>query len=355
MEKLQFHFTMLEATDKSNILCIMSIMTPDNRTYVLPNELKPASLHKAIMGTNVFTKIKNALKKRNQYRKVWIPLSDTLRSIYLDEGENVQFEDQYLEELIEKHEDKENFTLRDAETLQKKDNLKKIAEKFVLEKFSNKTTNANQWMDEFEKECDRFEIDKNEKKIEILRSMLEKPSLDWYSSMMIKYSINSEWNVWKTNFIQTYGNKGWSQVKYAFNFKYQTGSLLEYATKKEKLLLEINKNIDDMTIMNLIVMGLPDEVINKIDRDPLKQTTQLFTEINKHEYLNKKKEFEKNRKQKSDYKEVGQRKACTICEKLGKGIRFHPESRCYFKNKSDQVINNSTIDAELIYENQKNE
>lgn len=51
--------------------------------------------------------------------------------------------------------------------------------------------------------------------------------------MLIKFTINSEWATWKNIFCETYGNKGWSLVKYAFTFKFQGGSLLEYAMKKK--------------------------------------------------------------------------------------------------------------------------
>ncbi|GBO99345.1 hypothetical protein EVAR_89076_1 [Eumeta japonica] len=57
--------------------------------------------------------------------------------------------------------------------------------------------------------------------------------------MMIKQGLDSEWSEWKTIFC-TYTNKGWNTSKYALSFKYQSGSLLDYAVKK-RLLLEINK------------------------------------------------------------------------------------------------------------------
>lgn len=53
-------------------------------------------------------------------------------------------------------------------------------------------------------------------------------------------------------------NKGWSPIRYAFAFKYQTGPLLDYALKKEKLLLQVRKSIDKET---LIVVGLEKRMI----------------------------------------------------------------------------------------------
>jgi len=49
MEKLKFEFKMRSSTDgKSNILCITSIETPDERMFILPDEIQPASLHTVI-------------------------------------------------------------------------------------------------------------------------------------------------------------------------------------------------------------------------------------------------------------------------------------------------------------------
>ncbi|CAB3260265.1 unnamed protein product [Arctia plantaginis] len=268
MEKLLFKFASLAAADgKSNVICITSIGTPDGRMYEVPDDLKPASKHTALASTDVYAKVKNSLKKRHQTRAVWIPLSKELKNVYLDAGENIQYGDQYLDEITEGTMFSQNNIIINVP---EKKNISKIAERFLLEKISNKTSNANQWIIEFESECERFEIVQNEEKIEILKHLLEKQCLDWYGSMLIKLTVNSEWSLWKTNFCETYGNKGWSQIKYAFKFRFQSGSLLEYATKKEKLLLEVNKHIDTQTMINLIVMGLPNYIIEKINKESYK-------------------------------------------------------------------------------------
>ncbi|KOB52343.1 hypothetical protein OBRU01_26065 [Operophtera brumata] len=158
--------------------------------------------------------------------------------------------------------------------------------------------------------------------------------------MIIKFTVNSEWAIWKNNLCETYGNKGWSTVKYAYTFKFQGGSLLEYATKKERLLLEINKEIDTQTMINLIVMGLPDYIIFKMDKGSIKSTANLYNEIGKLDKLN----------------------PCIICEKLNKGSRFHSEEKCWFKQTDEyenkrshsKKVNNTILDVELSDET-KNE
>lgn len=360
MEKLQFTFAVLAGSDgKSNVICITSIETTDGRRFDIPDDLKPASKHTGITNSDVFTKVKNSLKKRHQTRKIWIPLTQDLRKIYLDEGENVQFGDQYLDEITHETKPSDNDT-----STKKEKNLGKIAERFLLEKFSGKTSNVNQWINEFENECTRFEILKDTEKIETLKHLLEKQCLDWYTSMIIKCTVNAGWAIWKTNLCETYGNKGWSQITYAFTFKFQGGSLLEFAIKKERLLLEINKKIDTQTLINLIVMGLPDYIMYKMDKELITSTANLFNEIGKHEQSVNKNNYNKFKKNTWDSKvKVDKIKPCTICEKLNKGNRFHSEEKCWFK-KTDNYenkrnyskdVNNTVLDVELSDKEPKNE
>jgi len=42
---------------------------------------------------------------------------------------------------------------------------------------------------------------------------------------------------------------------------------LDYAMRKEKLILDMRKSIDTDTLVNLITAGLPKFILNKIDRE----------------------------------------------------------------------------------------
>ncbi|KAF9424185.1 hypothetical protein HW555_000578 [Spodoptera exigua] len=159
MEKLRFTFAVLAASDgKTNVICITSIETPDGCVYDVPDEQK------------------NANKHTNQIRK-----------IYLDAGENVQFNDLYLEEITEDIKSSNNNYKSESEHK----NFVKIADKFLLEKFSGRTSNVNQWIEEFETECERFEILQDESKIEILKHLLEKQCLDWYTCNFVFHQLSS--------------------------------------------------------------------------------------------------------------------------------------------------------------------
>lgn len=290
-----------ETDGKSSIICLTSIGTPDGRIFGLPDDMQNATLHTELIKTEIFGKIKNTLKKRHQFRKIWITLTEELSNIYLDDEGNLQFGNYYLEEITEKEVEKSTQStsnetiekllkkiLEDKQQKSEVKNLGKIANDFMIDKFNGRNSNACQWINEFEKECERCMVEEDRKKIEVLKFFLENASADWYTCMILKYTVESEWNDWKKNFIETFGNKGWSPIKYAFSFKYQSGSLLDYALKKEKLLLQIRKSMDTETLIDLIAIGLPDYVSNNIDRDNLQETQDLYNEISKLEHLVKK-------------------------------------------------------------------
>lgn len=126
--------------------------------------------------------------------------------------------------------------------------------------------------------------------------------------MLIKFTLDSTWETWKGNFQETCADKGWTPIKYAVSFKYVNGSLLDYALKKERLLLEINKSIDESTLIDLIATGLPDFVTNRINREKLKETESIFNELRSLEHLVKKSIYEKKKCSNQNINEKNQEK-----------------------------------------------
>lgn len=375
MEKLRFDFAVKSAADgKSNIICITSIGTPTGQVFSIPDECQPASLHQVITKTSNYAKVRKTLNTRHQTRKIWITLTDEISKIYLDEGENLQFNDFYLEEMIENIQEDKSLSSSSNRTLEKlleklleekqtnpeTQNLGKISKDFMIEKFNGRNANAHQWIKSFNKECERFHIKEDHKKIEILKNFLEYAGIDWYSCSLIKFTVESEWNKWEKNFCDTFGNKGWSPIRYALSFKYQMGSLLDYALKKEKILLEVRKSIDTGTLIDLIAAGLPNYLTDKIDRENLQETEDLYNELGKLEHLVVKNKYDKKSYTYSDTKtkKNEEKKPCTICISEKKGKRFHPEENCWFKEKNHKDIvksvNNSELEIELNNENPKN-
>lgn len=178
--------------------------------------------------------------------------------------------------------------------------------------------------------------------------------------MLIKLTVESEWDKWEKSFCETFANKGWSPSRYAIAFKYQVGSLLEYALKKEKLLLEVRKSIDTGTLIDLIAFGLPNYVADKIDRETLQSTEDLYNELGRLEYLVGKNKYNKKSTTYSDTKskKIEEKIPCQICIREKKGKRYHPEENCWFKGKNQKAVvktvNNSELEIELNEENPKN-
>ena len=48
----------------------------------------------------------------------------------------------------------------------------------------------------------------DEKKIEILRLFMDKSCADWYSSMIIKLTLNSDWTIWKNKLCESFAKAG---------------------------------------------------------------------------------------------------------------------------------------------------
>lgn len=82
----------------------------------------------------------------------------------------------------------------------------------------------------------------------------------------------------------------------------------------------------------------------------------LFNEVSKYEHMvNKKNFFGKKKDINLNTKGRNEdHKPCKICEKLKKGIRYHPEATCWFKAKEEDKekknfikhVNNSVIETD---------
>ena len=239
--------------------------------------------------------------------------------------------------LLEKRETETlNHTVQ-THHVEKKQNKLKLVDKFSIEKFSKTTTNVSQWLNFFNKECLRLDLYTDTEKIEMLRLMLDDVCKDWYSSMLLKHTVKSDWSLWELSLKETYADKGWSPVKYAMNFKYLKGSILDYALKKERLLLEINDSIDKFLLIDIIASGLPNFITDKIDRQKLKKVNDLFNNLKGLENLIKDNNNEKNSTltQQNLKKQIGKKgkNPCKICESKGKKNRFHPENLCWYNKK----------------------
>lgn len=68
-------------------------------------------------------------------------------------------------------------------------------------------------------------------------------------------------------------------IAYAHNFKFHNGSLLGYALKKRRLLLEVDDSMSTNTQINIIVIGLPNFIQKKLNRKSIPNMENLLCKI----------------------------------------------------------------------------
>ena len=145
------------------------------------------------------------------------------------------------------------------------------------------------------------------------------------------------WEEWKEAFLKTFNDKGWSAIRYAYNFKYLSGSIIEYALEKERLISEVKRKKAEDVRIHLIVIGLPIEVQDEIERERVQSTNDLMGILGQYEDQRKRKETQE-RKINLD-KKVNppfKKQPCTICETLNFPGRFHPVELCRKRNRNAQ-------------------
>lgn len=140
-------------------------------------------------------------------------------------------------------------------------------------------------MNIFEHECTRIKVP-TDRFHEALRLFLESPAEDWYTATRIT-TMSSDWNFWKDSFAQTFENKGWSDVMFAYSYNYQFGSVSNYALKKLKLIVEVDPLTSDNVKLNLIVHGLPQWPRARLDRGEINSVGKLLQKLNQFENSNR--------------------------------------------------------------------
>ena len=325
---------------------LSGILLDENSWYILPREYRNIEKHQDLMSNITVRNAINGIKPINGYRKVNIIINDEIKKQYFDEADNLCYKGIPLEE-INQDSDNTNTLMKKVEELelkleQKNSKLKGIENSFILEKFNRKRHNATEWITKFEKECSRHDIFNEEHKIETLRFFLEDTARLWYDLNLKNYEL-TQWIEWKNSFQRYFTDNSWTTVRHAYNYKYMGGSIIDYLLIKEKLCIEIEPNLTIQSKINLIVMGLPIKLQDKLDKEEitiekltkeLKKINNSFTGEQKTWEL--KKNEEPNNWKKEEFKKVlgVDKKPCVVCEKIGLKNRYHPVQKCWNKSMS---------------------
>lgn len=247
--KAKFHFVSEAGSDaKSTIVKVRTIqMVNQPEIFQFPKDKQTSIQHKKLFDTNVVKNVVKSLKTRNKFRKVMITLDKDLLGIYMDEEGNVVFNDEYLEEVL---------SIQDqTDTSNPGKSTRSLAKDLILDKFNGENFKASTWIKLFVQECMRVGIKQNDY-TETLRLFLIDSALNWFNVGVKQISLTN-WELWHNSFIETFSVQSWTEIAYAYNFKYLNGSLLDFALKKRNLLMEVDEDISLNSQINLIVISLP--------------------------------------------------------------------------------------------------
>lgn len=212
------------------------------------------------------------------------------------------------------------------------------------------------WMRRFESECSRLEITDERDRIVLLKSFMEGSAKAWADACETKLT-DDDWKGWADAFRATFTKKSWTTVRTAHSFRYLAGSLTDFAIEKQKKLLNIEKEMTDRSLIDHIVVSLPEYVRDKLDRDQITTTNELFTELAKIEVRKQPNNQQtakpiatnfKTSKEERSAKSSSEASAklCPICKQLGFRADRHPGRKCRYEENVRSLMVNLTTKAE---------
>ncbi len=378
-KKFQF-FLLAEEADKQTKTTVVNLkrirVFGGDIWFRIPIEYQRVTTHhNALTAIGPVKSAMNVITKRGQYRTINATIPKAVADLYLDKDDNLVFKGIMLEEVEVGSEfhppDPKLAELADCfQKFKPSESVKDIMKHFLIEKFSPKNKNVEAWCDIFEKESSRFLLS-GAKQIEVFKSCLDVSMNDWFAVSQRKLSISADWTEWKELLLTTFSDSSWKPIRYAFNYRYLSGSLIDYAIKKERILLELDRNLPSLVILDLIVVGLPHHIQNSLNRNNVTSISLLHNKLKKFESedkdfsskpkYNSSKIFStnKNGNDGSNVKNFEKKKSnvikkpCSICAGKGFENRFHPESNCWNK-VTKKSINNTETEYQSSGEESKN-
>lgn len=351
--KARFHFVAEALSSKTTVVKVKTIQLSDQpEVYQFPDDQQTSAQHKKLFEHAVVKGVVKSLKERNKFRNVMITLTqEGLRDEYVDDEGNVVFNEYYLEV------DTDIFLPppRPLQNPSPEKPMHSIAKNMVLEKFNGKNVNAGAWLKIFISECNRLDI-REEKYAEIMRLFLEGSALEWHAIFRKTKSLTHQWEFWNNSFIETFGQKTWSEIEYAYAYKYLNGAFFEFALKKRNLLIDVDSELTINSQINLIVIALPNYVRARLN-GKMETIENLMTNLKKMEpIVNKLKspgigDNGNSKQNKSNERRDNSYSPCTYCEGIGYPNRYHPENLCRTKlnnknrqkNEKIKIVNNTEL------------
>jgi RNase H-fold protein (predicted Holliday junction resolvase) len=336
----KFHLAFVtSAKNSKNSIAILEYiqLEGEDDAFYLPPDAQPISCHDELLKVPIVSTNIKAMTQRGQYQTVKVKLKGAIHDIYLDKDGNVQFKDHFLQQGVPKT--KGETPTKQPDTAIKK-SLQSITKDIVIQKYSSKTQNAEVWLRSFNKECDRLLIPEV-RRAEAMRLFLDRSPLEWFNAQWITNGTDT-WQGWEMHFLEAFADKGWNEVWYAINYRWNQGTTYtDYIIKKNCLLIESFSELSEKSRVAIIIVGLPREVRDKIDRNSISTQGKLLSEISKwdsnntgynkvRKTNNQNEESEKEKRADMGKKRNPNHKPCSWCERRGYREKYHPEKVCWY-------------------------
>jgi len=111
--------------------------------------------------------------------------------------------------------------------------------------------------------------------------------MDWYLNFLKTNSLDQSWGYWNNSFMDTFAEISWSEIAYAYTFKYLSGPLLNFALKKRSLLIDADPDLTVNSQINLIVTALPPFIRSKLIKKNVKTVEDLMSRLRQLEQASK--------------------------------------------------------------------
>ncbi|KAL3277804.1 hypothetical protein HHI36_013146 [Cryptolaemus montrouzieri] len=375
--RANFHFLADALDAKTTVVRVLTIqLEGEDTVFQFPREQQLKEHHPVLFGTTIVKNVIKGLKIRGKFRNIRITLADELQQEYLDKEGNVCFHDQYLDEVQGYVNPNPTAPQISRTNLDTNKPIHSVVKDLILEKFNGKNQNAKTFLSILAKECERLNIESS-RYSEVLRLFVEGPALDWYLTFLKINSFSYEWEFWQNSFLDTFSEVGWTEINYAYTFRYLNGSLLDYALKKLNLLIDADPELTANSQMNFFVLGLPTDVRLRINKCDLLSRDALMSRIRQLEPLvvNNDKKMNSSRNDRFNavrnserventsggelkYKKLNRQvlKPCSHCAVKGFPNRFHPENTCRnfinntkrnYKNDIIKSVNNTELEDSI--------
>ncbi|KAK2577719.1 hypothetical protein KPH14_012880 [Odynerus spinipes] len=170
--------------------------------------------------------------------------------------------------------------------------------------------------------------------------------------------LDESFEVWKKSMLESFRETGWRKYREAYSFRYIGGSLIDYALRKENLLVNLRSNFPIDILIDLIITDLPIYIQDRIDRTEVTSIEEMLGELRKLEGLVQRKKTSNYTSNSETNNQRGgrtnEKKPCPYCEAKGFPGRFHSETICRLKQrdanrdpKNIKTVNNIAMQEHL--------